>query len=492
MYKPSDPQKPLFDAAGLLPAQKRELCEQSWAGPFRKHALPILRKVEGEFADLFDEGMGRPNRPVELVLGTLILKDMNDLTDEEALGALEFDARWWYAFEREIHELHLCQKTLHNFRKRLLEHEDKEKKKLAFRRVTDELIAVLGVKVDRQRLDSTHILSNIAMRNRLGLFCDVIGLFVRAVKREDAKAYEELSPGILRRHGEESRYADARKGEGPRRLGVVARDTGRLVDRFEDHATLAKAEEWKLLKRLFDEQCEVTLEEEKPKEDDDDHGEGGAGIVVKESKEVDSSSLQSAHDPGVSYSGKKGKGYETQVSETCTEGNPVQLITEVQVTRSCDSDQNATVPVVEALEKAGHKPKEAVADTAYSGGENAAALAAKGVNLLAPAAPMGKPVEGKTYPPPSPTCPKVEKEAVEWLRQQEASPEFKERYRIRAGIESTNAELKAKHGLGRLRVRGKGRVKLSVYFKSLACNVKRALKYWLRSQTPAEGAACLE
>jgi len=165
MYKPSDPQKPLFDAAGVLPPQKRELCEQSWAGPFRKHALPILRKVEGEFADLFDEDQGRPNRPVALVLGTLILKEMNDLTDEEALSFLEFDARWWYAFERELHELHLCQKTLHNFRKKLLDHADKEKKKLAFRRVTDELIAALGVKVDRQRLDSTHILSNIALRN---------------------------------------------------------------------------------------------------------------------------------------------------------------------------------------------------------------------------------------------------------------------------------------------------------------------------------------
>jgi IS5 family transposase len=486
MYRPSDPQKPLFDAGGLLPPDKRERCEKSWAGAFRRQALPILRRVEDEFAELFDPEEGRPNRPVELVLGTLILKEMSDLTDEEALAALEFDARWWYALSREPHEMHLCQKTLHNFRAGLMKH---DKSKVAFRTVTDELIRALGIDVGRQRLDSTHILSNIAVRNRLGLMCDVIGRFLRAVRREDPKAYEELPKKVLERHGEESRYGDARRGEGPRRLGVVARDVWRLVDRFEDHAGLGKTEEWKLLNRILKEQCDLTLETEEPKQDDDDHGEGGACVVVKEGKDVGSDSLQSAHDAGVTYSGKKGKGYEVQVAETCTEGNAAQLITEVQVTPSCQSDQKATVPVVERLEEAGAKPKELVADTAYSGGENAAALAAKGVSLLAPAAPTGKPIEGQTYPAPSPACPTEEKQAVEWLREQEASPEFEKRYAIRAGIESTNAELKGKHGLRRLRVRGKARVKLAVYFKALACNVKRALRVWLLREREARGAA---
>jgi hypothetical protein len=35
---------------------------------------------------------------------------------------------------------------------------------------------------------------------------------------------------------------------------------------------------------------------------------------------------------------------------------------------------------------------------------------------------------------------------------------FKERNNIRAGIESTNAEMKTRHGMGRLRVRDKQRV----------------------------------
>lgn len=489
MYRPSDPQKPLFDAGGLLPPDKRERCEKSWAGAFRRHALPILREIEDEFADLFDPEMGRPNRPVALVVATLVLKEMNDLTDEEVLCALEFDARWWYALGREPHEMHLCQKTLHNFRERLVK---KQKSRLAFRGVTDKLIKALGLDVGRQRVDSTHIVSNIAIRNRLGLFCDVVRLFLRAAEKEDPRAYGEIPERLRARYPQEARYDDARKGEGPRRLEVVARDVWRLVERFKDHEELSKTEAFQLLKRLLEEQCEIPVEPKEPAPEEDDHPEGGARVVVKKAQDLESSSLQSAHDPEVTYHGKKGKGYEVQMSETCVKGNEVQLVTEVQVTPSCQSDQKATVPLVEALGEANLKPREVVADTAYSGGQNAAALAREGVTLVAPAAPTGKPVPGQTYPEPAPECPKEEKAAVEWLRQQEASPRFKERYKIRSGIESTNAELKGPHGMKKLRVRGKERVKLSVYFKVLALNVKRALRAWMaRDRARGEGAACL-
>jgi hypothetical protein len=366
------------------------------------------------------------------------------------------------------------------------------KSKVAFREVTDRLVQALGVDVGRQRLDSTHIVSNIALRGRLGLFVDTIRLFLRTAEKADPAAYGKIPERLRARYREEARYDDTRKGDGPRRLGVAARDVWRLVDRFEDPEGLSKTEEFKLLERLLREQCDMTLEPEEPGKDDDDHGEGGACTVIKEARDVGSSSLQSAHDPDVTYNGKKGKGYEVQVSETCAVENDSELITEIQVTPSCQSDQKATVPVVEALGEVGLKPRELVADTAFSGGENAAALAREGVNLLAPAASTGKPLPGKEYPDPAPECPKEEAQAVEWLRQQEASPGFKKRYKIRSGIESTNAELKGPHGIAKLRVRGEGRVKLSVYFKALACNVKRAVRAWLaRGHARAEGAACL-
>jgi len=477
---------PLFDARGLLPPNKRKRCLYTWAEPFREHALPILRRIEPEFADLFDPEIGRPNRPVELVVGILILKEISDLTDDEALDAVEWNVLWSWAFQREPEEMHLCQKTLHNFRTGLLR---RDKAKLAFRRVTDELIAALGVKVTRQRLDSTQILSNIAVLSRLGVLCETLRVFLRAVKDTAPKAYESLPTGILRRHGEESAYADARREDGPRRLQVVARDIWRLIVRFEDDRRITTTEAWTLLKRIFDEQCVLTTPDSTPTPDDDDHGEGSVPVTLKEPKKVRSDSLQTPHDPDVTYSGHKGKGYAVQVAETCVENNPVQLITEVQVTPACEGDARATVPVVQALDAAHAHPEEMVADTSYSGAPNASQLAALGVNLTAPAPAQGKPEPGKPYPEPAATCPVDLPGAGEWLKRQEASQRFKQKYAIRAGIEATNSELKRPHGMRKLRVRREARVRLAVYFKALACNLKRALRHWVALLKAAEGCA---
>ncbi len=73
---------------------------------------------------------------------------------------------------------------------------------------------------------------------------------------------------------------------------------------------------------------------------------------------------------------------------------------------------------------------------------------------------------------------------LERRRRAIASGAFKERYRIRAGIEATVSELKRRHGLGALRVRGRWRVELAVYLKALACNFKRML----RALAPKPGA----
>ena len=88
-------------------------------------------------------------------------------------------------------------------------------------------------------------------------------------------------------------------------------------------------------------------------------------------------------------------------------------------------------------------------------------------------------------------------------RRYEKTEEFKRRYaeragplapgpagaRQHAGIEATNSELKRRHGLGRLRIRGFLRVRLAVHLKALACNVKRMVRYLAEKATDAERAA---
>ena len=123
----------------------------------------------------------------------------------------------------------------------------------------------------------------------------------------------------------------------------------RLVDRFRGTA-VAKMEEYGLLERLLHEQCHVGRHRDgRPGADDDDAEEGKVPIALREPKEVRSSSMQTPHDPAVTYSGHKGKGYEVQVSETCEEGNAVQVITHVEVTPSSGGDAAVTVGVIDTL-----------------------------------------------------------------------------------------------------------------------------------------------
>lgn len=68
---------------------------------------------------------------------------------------------------------------------------------------------------------------------------------------------------------------------------------------------------------------------------------------------------------------------------------------------------------------------------------------------------------------------------------QQQTPEWKERYKIRAGVEATMSELKGCHGLGKLRVRRLPRVCFAVLCKVTACNIRR----WARAQTASDGSS---
>jgi hypothetical protein len=81
---------------------------------------------------------------------------------------------------------------------------------------------------------------------------------------------------------------------------------------------------------------------------------------------------------------------------------------------------------------------------------------------------------------------------IERRRRGQASGEFARRYAVRAGIEGTNSELKRAHGLGQLRVRGGSRVRLAVYLKALACNIKRMVGALLAARASATGTAAQE
>ena len=534
MFRERDPQVSLWQSEFLVPPKKARRLERSWAEVFRNEALPLID--EERFAPMYCADNGRPNRAVQTVLGVHLLKEMFNLTDDEALEQLEFNLLWHHALRLDMEETHLPQKTLHNFRVRLMQHDGDDHGADHPGAGYTHRKAAAGLHPHHEQHRHPH---------PLGLFCETMRLFLRAVSQEHPELRRVVPEGLVRRYlkeeAEATDYEDARSGEGRRRLGVCARDLYRLVDGFRGTAA-AQLEEYRLLERLLREQCVVGNKRDgRPGEGDDDAGEGAVPITLRDPKEVRSDSLQSPHDPEATYSGHKGKGYEVQVAETCHAENATQLITHVEVTPSSGSDTDVTVPLVDGLAERKVRPDELFADTAYGSGRNAFEASRRGTELVSPVAGSapGNSHEGEGDGPPPLTgadfqidvtgeqatvcpaghrsveeyeledapervevhfaratcepcplrsrCPvKLDRRAgayvlkadlvkvnIEGRRRAEATEEWRKRYAIRAGIEGTNSELKRAHGLGRLRVRGGRRVRLAVYLKALACNFKR-------------------
>src|SRR3989339_422685 len=97
MFRQREPQSSLLATSLLVPPAKAQRLQASWAESFRERALPLLE--EELFASLYSDDQGRPNRPVQTVLGVLLLKEMFDLTDLEALEHLEFNLLWHHALQ---------------------------------------------------------------------------------------------------------------------------------------------------------------------------------------------------------------------------------------------------------------------------------------------------------------------------------------------------------------------------------------------------------
>ena len=100
--------------------------------------------------------------------------------------------------------------------------------------------------------------------------------------------------------------------------------------------------------------------------------------------------VQTPHDPAVTYSGHKGKGYEVQVAETCESDNAVQMITHVEVTPSSGSDSVVTTRVIDELSERGIGPSELWADTSYGSGRNGWEAERRGTELVSPVGPVAQ------------------------------------------------------------------------------------------------------
>ena len=83
-------------------SEKATRLRKSWAAPFRERVLPLID--EEAFRDAFSSTRGRPNKSSRLLVALHLLKEWNDLTDEQVIDNLEYNLQWHFALGIEDEE----------------------------------------------------------------------------------------------------------------------------------------------------------------------------------------------------------------------------------------------------------------------------------------------------------------------------------------------------------------------------------------------------
>lgn len=112
----------LNDSTFNLTEREKRVLEKSWAKVFADKVFPAID--EKIFSVLYSEKASRPNTPVNVIIGALILKEALGDTDDELVEALMFDIRYQYALHTTSYkEQPLSDRTLSRFRARVLAYE---------------------------------------------------------------------------------------------------------------------------------------------------------------------------------------------------------------------------------------------------------------------------------------------------------------------------------------------------------------------------------
>jgi len=520
-------QKHLFDPWEFLSPKRRMQLDQSWPGLFKNVILPELPVQD--VIPFFNENFGRPTKELYSTLGILVLQQTFDLTDNEACDQFSYNIQWHYALnilEESDAAKYICPKTLWTMRNLIAEN---SLDTIIFELATKKLADVFKVDVDKQRIDSVHIKSNMRRLGRISICATTINKFLRNLKRQHNDAFLEVSADLIEKYMPKKGigcFSMVKPSDAQKTLCGVANDLFDIAQQFKSSEDVTTMHSYKLLERVLKEQCNLTKRE------------GVVQVEVKNPKEIPSDSLQNPSDPDATYSGHKGQGYQVQIMETYTntddeeiKSNTLNLITHVEVEPAHNSDVNALIPAIEATEEKGLKPQEVLADSLYGSDSNREESAEKyDVKIIAPT--MGSTSkEGITlndfevldngdvmacpqgYAPAvinkkkrisigfaahhcencrnRESCPVKKGKKYYYLRftkktlrvtmrrKHEQSDEFKDRYRWRAGVEATMSEYDRRTGVKQLRVRGFKAVRFCATLKALGLNMLRAAVLWV-------------
>lgn len=345
-----------LDPYNTLTDREKRFLEKSWAKYFAEH---IFHQIdEKPYAVLYSNKDSRPNTPVNIQIGALILKEFTGLSDDDILTSLMFDIRFQYALHTtSFIEQPLNDRTLGRFRERCATYEIETGIDLLHETIeslANEMAAMMKLDRSLKRMDSLMVASNIKRMSRLELLYTCVANLAKEIKKQDG----DLPEALLH-------YAEAD-------------DRNRVIYHNHSEETSEKIStvlgDAKLLKELcgsdYDESSHYQLLLRVLKEQAVETEEGSYRLREKEDGGMNAAILQNPADPDATFrekAGKQNRGYVANVTEVSGENG--SIVTDYQYEQNTYSDSQF---MKDAIRKMGNQPEPVtvVTDGAFSGTSN--------------------------------------------------------------------------------------------------------------------------
>jgi hypothetical protein len=361
-------QMSINDPLYSLTERELKILKGSWAESFANHIFPNID--EKPFSVLYsDNDASKPNTPVNIILGLLMLKDQFGLTDEEVMHQMLFNVQFQYALHTSsFKEQPVNDNTLRRFRNRVCGYEAQTGADLikeAFKGLTGKISGIMGVDPSLKRIDSLMISSGCRRLSRLNIMHETLRLAARQLDKCGNST--PLSEKYYNANDPDSKDIGYRlKNEDvAAKMEEMLRDAIALLEEYPEG--LRKSEALESLCRMIDDQSKMTED----------------GRILKAGSEISPESMQTPHDPGATYrkkAGKKNVGYVSNIVETC-DGDK-NLITDYDLQKNTYSDVQFAADVLNAMPDGGGETKKVTMDGAYGSTEILALAETKGVEIV--------------------------------------------------------------------------------------------------------------
>lgn len=362
-------QMTLFETEAFLSKRKQRMLQNSWPQAFSDC---VFTKIdETIFAPLYSSNSNsRPNSPVNVIIGAMILKEYKGLTDDEIIEEMELDDRYKYALHTMSYdEQPISDRTFSRFRERVAAYELTTGIDLIHECISglaEDMAKFMEIDPTIRRMDSMMVEANIRRLSRLDLMFTCLANLVRTMRRDGRS---ELLDGFEVYEDPNGRnkvaYHDKDTPQDEKMQKVVD-DASRLVARCGDE--YSESPDYLLLMRALDEQTK----------------DGGDGRRIPKAKGdgMGSGILQNPSDPDATYrekAGKQHRGYVANITETVDENG--SIITDYQYDVNTRSDESFIAETLDA-EEAGDERKVIITDGAYSSDAVNKLAAEKNVSVL--------------------------------------------------------------------------------------------------------------